>query len=265
MAGQGVMGKTASDRTLLGFAEREAIARLSRCTGIERTLSGFYDATHVPDPGDRRRVVRKIKRALDLRPRFRIVWESCREEGERRSCQIVIEGTVRRLGGDPAFSIRSFGIGKTGVIRDGETMHVRFSLTRPATVYLFDVDEGGKATLLFPGPLEEEGWVPAGSRVVIPPENQKAVTLVATLSPGMKKHVGHIWILALEGRIFPKAENLWRKSGPDGTLPVVGDFFGGLLPEIQPPGQGGGWSLRVIPYEIVGKGTPSSGGGPGHH
>ncbi|MDA8027521.1 MAG: DUF4384 domain-containing protein [Nitrospiraceae bacterium] len=263
MAGEGVMGKTASDRTILDLAEREAISRLDRCTGIARMLSGFYDKTHVPDPGDRQKIFRKIKRALDLDPRFRVVRESCREEGERRSCQVVIEGTVRRLRRDPAFSIRSMGIGKSGVLQEGETMHIRFSLTRPATVYLFNVDERGRATLLFPGHLGEEGGIPAGTPVVIPPENQKAVTLVATLSSGMKNHVGHIWILALEGRKIPKAEDLWKKSAPDGTLPVVGNFFGGLLPKVSPPGKGGGWSLRVIPYQIVGKGNASSGKGPG--
>ena len=142
-------------------------------------------------------------------------------------------------------------------------MHIRFSLTRPATVYLFDVDERGKATLLFPGPLFGDGAVLAKSRVVIPPENQKAVTLVATLSPGTKKHIGHIWILALEGRRIPKVEELWKKGVPDGTLPVIDHFFGGLLPKISPPGKAGGWSLRVIPYEIVGKGHTSSGTGFG--
>ena len=253
IAGAGIMEKSASDQTVLALAERAALSRLDRCTGIEKTLSGFYDSTHVPDPGDRQRILRKMKRALDLYPRYRILRESCRKEGERRSCQVVIGGTVRRLRREPAFSIRSMGIGKSGVLREGETMHIRFSLTRPATVYLFDVDERGRATLLFPGHLGEERRIPAGTTVVFPPENQKAVTLVATLSSGMKNHVGHIWILALEGRSLPVLENLWKKSLSDGTLPVVDHFFGGLLPKMSSPGKGVGWSLRVIPYQIAGK------------
>ncbi|EQD25511.1 MAG: hypothetical protein D084_Lepto4C00106G0001, partial [Leptospirillum sp. Group IV 'UBA BS'] len=263
ISGRGVLKKSASFEAVQKRAEREAVARLIRCSGLGRAISGFYDRSRAPVPGDERRMARKIRMALGVVPRYRVLRESCREEGESRSCQVAIEGTVRRLRLDPRFVVRSSGVGKAGVLENGETVHVRFSLSRPATVYLFDVDEKGRGTLLFPGPLF--GWtaLPAGSRIVFPPEDQKAVTLVARLPAGSSWRLGHLFIMALAGRTLPGVESLVKNPRTDGNLPVVEDFFGRLLPELGHRAKGGDWSLRVIPYETVGKGPSPPATAPG--
>ncbi len=256
MAGKGILPKGASDRAVLARAEKNAVDRLDRCSGMTRELSSFYEGNSVSSLRDRRETLKKIRKILGLFPRFHVVRESCREAGQSRSCEVAIEGRVKSLHPpDPGFLLRTSGVGHSGLLRAGESVTLRIFSTRPARVYLVDVDEQGRGILLDPEPLTEGVAVPAGIWVSFPTDGQKSLSLEAALPPKLPKVAGHLWVVAREEKASLPAKA--QPEGAEGSLPIFKDFFGGFLSPVVH--LKAGWTFRVIPYEVVGGSAPSSG------
>ena len=256
MAGRGILPKGASDRAVMARAEKNAVDRLDRCSGTARGLSAFYEGDSVSSPRDRRDILGKIRKILRLLPRFHVVRESCRDAGQSRSCDVAIEGRVKRFHSpDPGFLLSTSGVGHSGLLRSGEPVTLRIFSTRPARVYLVDVDDRGRGVLLDPEPLPEGVAVPPGIWVAYPPDGQKSLSLEAALPPTVPKAAGHLWVVACEDPSPLPAKA--QPEGAEGILPVFKDFFGEFLfPVVHLKA---GWTFRVIPYEIVGGSPPSSG------
>ncbi len=256
MAGRGVLPKGASDRAVLARAKKNAVDRLDRCSGLRRSLSAFYKGNGVSSPRDRKVILEKIRKILGLVPRFHAVRASCRDGGQSRICDVAIEGRVKTLyPPDPGFLLRTTGIGHSGLLRAGESFRIRIFSTRPARVYLIDVDDQGRGVLLDPEPLPKGVAVPAGVWVAYPPDNQKSLSLEAALPPKLPKVPGHLWLVAWEGSSALSAKT--QPEGGEGSLPIFMDFFGGFLSPVVH--LKAGWTFRVIPYEVVGGSAPSSG------
>lgn len=253
MTGHGDLEKTRPRKVVLDLAEKDALARVEGCAEPNKGLSLFYDRTWVPDPRDPGRISRLIRRALVPRPHFRTVSEACQEEGDRQSCQVTIEGTLRAVRQDSRFRILSAGPGRAGPFREGDSMKIRFSLTKNGWVFLFDVDRKRGARLLFPGaPFpDENNRILSGKSFVFPPESQTAIRLVAALPPGLVKKIGHLWVIALRRPDWPELSVL-AQGKPDGSGRISSEnFFAKILPSLGTRTPPGGWTLRVIPYEVL--------------
>lgn len=256
MAGRGILPKGASDKALLARAEKNAVDRLDRCSGMTRRLSAYYEGDSVSTPQDKQDILSKIRKVLGLSPRFHVVRTSCHDVGESRSCDVAIEGKVKSLRPpDPGFLLHTSGIGHSGLLREGEAITLRLFSTRSARVYLVDVDDRGRGVLLDPAPLPAGVAVPAGSWIFYPPDTQKSLSLVAALPSTIPKAAGHLWVVAWEDPA-PLPAKL-RPTAAEGSLPVFKDFFGDLLSPIVH--LKAGWTFRVIPYEIISGSPPSLG------
>ncbi len=255
MSGTGSLKKNPSRERLLALARQDALARLDRCARLDARLSGFYDRTYLPDARDPALISRMIRKALAPLPRYRIVSEDCQENGDRQSCQVTLEGTLRIFRQDSRFRILSAGPGRAGPFREGEALQLRLSLTKSGWIWIFDVDRKEGATLLFPGaPFpDEKNGIPAGKSLVFPPETQTAIRLVAALPPGTTKRIAHLWVVALRRPDWPELAAIGEKK-PEGDGRISTEhFLAGILPSIGTSTPPGGWSLRVIPYEVLSK------------
>ncbi|MGC8501329.1 MAG: hypothetical protein ACP5OS_09220 [Leptospirillia bacterium] len=256
IAGRGILPTGASDKAVLARAEKNAVDRLDRCSGITRRLSAFYEGNSVSSPQDKRKILAQLGKILDLSPRFHMVRESCHDAGKNRSCDAFIEGRLRRLRPpDSGFLLHTSGLGQSGLLREGESIRLRIFSSRSARVYLVDVDDRGQGVLLDPEPLPGGLSVPAGTWITYPPDTQKSLSLLAALPPKIPRTAGHLWVVAREDS-SPLPEKL-RPEAAKGSLSVLKDFFGGFLSPIVH--SKAGWTFKVIPYEIVRASPPSSG------
>jgi hypothetical protein len=276
MAGEGRGDEEDSPAKVLRRARRSALARVERCTGEQRIIASFFDASDRIGGREEQLLDRELLESLESLVRYEIRRRICRVEGKGFVCRVVLSGALRVVASDPAFRIVSAGTGHRGVYRPGEDLRVRFRLTRPANLYLFDVDGKGQAFLLFPvrepGPGVRErnsprNPLPAGREIVLPsPENKSAgrgvageERFVVTLPPGRRRTVEHLWLIALRGgHLFSKEEVFPVRPGgsPEEFFPV-GNFRKKVLARLfrmNLPGRD--WTIRVISFEIRGAMDP---------
>lgn len=253
MEGHGVGGEHDGPDEVLALARKEALLRVLRCSGERQILESFYDNTYVTDGKVGQAISRDLFETLDAFSRDETVFKTCRVAGKSLACTIRLQGWIRTETPDPAFSIRSFGMGRRGVFQDGEFLSIRFRLTRSARVYLFDVEKKGQTALLFPVPLAGRfpNPVPAGKIILYPPAGSR-IRLRVRVPAGRTRTLERLVIVAIrKGRLGLSGRISQKKKGKE-TLYAVGDFQKEVLPRLyRLRGPGRNWTFREIPFEIV--------------
>ena len=258
MDGRGTGGEHDGPDEVVALARKDALERVLRCSGERQILESFYDNTYQIGGRSGQVLSRDLFETMAAFSRDETIFRKCRIRGKSLACRIRIQGWIRIESADPSFVIRSFGMGNHGVFREGETLTVRFRLTRPARTYLFDVEENGQANLLFPTPLSGrmKNPLPAGKLLSYPLPGSRTVLRVR-LPEGRTRTLERLVIVALHKGSMDfgeksEASRNGRKKGAREKLYVIGDFRKTVLENLyRRRGPGREWTMREIPFEIV--------------
>lgn len=251
--GKGIGGEHDGPDEVLRIARDMALSRALRCSGERRIISSFFDDTYRIGGHEGQVIDREIFETLESQSSYEVTSRSCQIAEKNLLCRVTLRGTMQVVRHDPTFRIRTEGFG-IKVYKTGEVMRARFRLTKPANVYLFDVDENGQAALLFPNALLDvpKNPLPAGKCIVYPPEGIQGIRLVASLPPGRKRTLEHLWVIALRDFELMAPGEIGKIRSERGDLLMVGNFrknILGRLYRMNIPGRM--WTMREIPFEIV--------------
>lgn len=267
MDGRGTGGEHDGPDEVMVLARKDALERVLRCSGERQILESFYDNTYQMGGRSGQILSRDLFETLAAFSRDETIFRKCRIRGKSLVCKIRIQGWIRTESSDPSFAIRSFGMGNQGVFREGETLTIQFRLTRPARIYVFDVEEDGQANLLFPTPLSGrmKNPLPAGELLSYPLPGSRTVLRVR-LPGGRTRTLERLVIVALrKGRLEERsgASGNGGKIGAREKLYVIGDFRKTVLEKLyRMRGPGRNWTMREIPFEIVRSKIRETGGAP---
>ena len=258
MDGRGTGGEHDGPDEVLALARKDALERVLRCSGERQVLESFYDNTYQSGGKAGQVLARDLFETLAAFSQDETLFRRCRVTEKSLICVIRIKGWIRTESTDPSFAIRSFGMGQRGILQEGDNLSVRFRLTRPARVYLFDVEEDGQANLLFPTPLSGrlKNPLPSGKVLTYPPPGSR--TRLRVRVPREKtRTLERLVIIALRkgGLDLPEEFSPTPKT-PEKLYPI-GDFQKTVLAGLyRMSGPGRYWTMREIPFEIVRSNPP---------
>jgi hypothetical protein len=146
-------------------------------------------------------------------------------------------------------------------LREGENVEISLRLAEPAYVYLFDIYENGKASLLIPGPATPNNHLDAGRWYTFPDDNWKkeGYVLKACPIPGDKINRERIKVLATTKPLdLPLDRYTLRdladmREGPKGQIAEINQ----RIDELQRAGAG--IATAVAAYDITAVADPHTG------
>lgn len=146
-------------------------------------------------------------------------------------------------------------------LREGENVEISLRLAEPAYVYLFDIYENGKASLLIPGPATPNNHLDAGRWYTFPDDNwrKEGYVLKACPIPGDKINRERIKVLATSKPLdLPLDRYTLRdladmREGPKGQIAEINQ----RIDELQRVGAG--IATAVAAYDITAVADPHTG------
>ena len=254
--GTGQGGEGDGPDAVLHLARQEALRRALNCGGERQIVRSFFDNLYHIGGREGQVVEQDLVETLAAFARYEERSRSCRVEGSRLTCQVVLVGELRLEESDPGFGISGISLPRGGVLPEGSDLRMGLRVRVPGKgrvrLYLFDVDRRGEGVLLYPLPAQAEGRLPGNRPMTLPPPGSRERFAVA-LPPGASRTVERLFVLALrKGRLDVPV--VATSAGEGGVYYRIPDFRKNVLHRLfRLPGAGSLWTLREVPFEIVPK------------
>lgn len=226
-------------------AEEDALNQVDKKSGIN-IYSSFQDVMTQTGKKDYQFVGRYLNIWTDNLVEYeKTAPASCNLDGELYRCKVQISGKVHFKGEpDPNFELQAT-LGKPAYF-EGDSVSMNVRLTKDAYITVFNCDENGNITLLFPNPQSRDNFLKAGKELTLPDERQ--FQLKAML-PADRSETGEILhVIATKSQPLVLLDALKKEK----NYGFVAYSMGGVKDLVAKLAKfdRSDWTTQVIVYEI---------------